>query len=575
MATPNIVFKNVSFQYRNQTEPTLKNLNLEIMPGEKVLLTGPSGSGKSTLGSLLNGVIPAEFPGELHGQVQINGREITELDITALSFEVGTVLQDPDAQFVALTVAEDVAFALENDQRPVPELHERVAQWAEILDLPELLSHKPQELSGGQKQRVALAGVLIDNEPILLLDEPLANLDPAAGKASMELLARLADERGLTVIVIDHRIEEALQASFDRLIVLKDGQIIANDTPAEVLQTDVLLKNGLREPLYVTALKDAGINVAQLSGLADLPQLELPDKCGQQLATWQASLPQPPVKEQPQPLLCGEGLNFGYAGQPPLFTNFDFTINAGEMVALVGQNGTGKTTLINLITGFLTPQAGRLTLGSQPLEQLSVKERAERIGYVLQDPNQMLSQTMVFAEVALGLKLRHVPADEQQTRVARILKVTGLYPYRNWPLSALSFGQKKRVTIAAVLVLEPEILILDEPTAGQDLAHYAQMMDFLAGVNRDLDVTVVMVTHDMNLMLSYADRALVLDQGRFLAQASPAEVLTDQAVIKQAHLSHLSLQTLAQKAGIADAISFAEKFTAYERSKQHANQVEN
>lgn len=569
--TPMISLENVTFQYQNQTEPTLKNINLALQAGEKVLITGPSGSGKSTLGNLLNGVIPEEFPGELSGKIMIDGKNLAELDLTALSFEVGTVLQDPDAQFVALTVAEDIAFALENDARPAAELHQRVAQWAEILQMPELLKQKPQELSGGQKQRVALAGVLIDDEPILLLDEPLANLDPAAGKASMELLDRLAKERGLTVIVIDHRIEEALQVPFDRIVVLKDGQIIANDQPATVLQSDVLLANGLREPLYVTALKDAGVDVNELVSLDDLAAVELNQTAQEKLVAWQQQLPKKPVKVQPKPLLTGAGITFGYPDKKLIFDNFDFSINEGEMVALVGQNGTGKTTLINLITGFLTPQSGQLKLGDRPLDPLSVKERAEKIGYVLQDPNQMISKTMVFDEVALGLQLRGVSEDEQAQRVEKILHVTGLYPFRNWPISALSFGQKKRVTIASVLVLEPQILILDEPTAGQDLAHYAKMMDFLRDMNRSLAVTVLMVTHDMNLMMSYADRTLVLDEGQLLANAVPAEVLTDPALISRAHLSKLSLQELAKKAGINDAITFAEKFSAYERGKYDAS----
>lgn len=569
--TPMISLENVTFQYQNQTEPTLKNINLALKAGEKVLITGPSGSGKSTLGNLLNGVIPEEFPGELSGKIMIDDKNLAELDLTALSFEVGTVLQDPDAQFVALTVAEDIAFALENDARPAAELHQRVAQWAEILQMPKLLKQKPQELSGGQKQRVALAGVLIDDEPILLLDEPLANLDPAAGKASMELLDRLAKERGLTVIVIDHRIEEALQVPFDRIVVLKDGQIIANDQPATVLQSDVLLANGLREPLYVTALKDAGVDVNELVSLDDLAAVELDQTAQEKLVAWQQQLPKNSVKVQPKPLLTGAGITFGYPDKKLIFDNFDFSINEGEMVALVGQNGTGKTTLINLITGFLTPQSGQLKLGDLPLDPLSVKERAEKIGYVLQDPNQMISKTMVFDEVALGLQLRGISEDEQAQRVEKILHVTGLYPFRNWPISALSFGQKKRVTIASVLVLEPQILILDEPTAGQDLAHYAKMMDFLRDMNRSLAVTVLMVTHDMNLMMSYADRTLVLDEGQLLANAVPAEVLTDPALISRAHLSKLSLQELAKKAGINDAITFAEKFSAYERGKYDAS----
>lgn len=563
---PMIQFSDVSFQYRSQEAPTLQHINLTIHKGEKVFITGPSGSGKSTLGNLINGVIPEEFPGKLTGEVTINGKPQSELDLTDLSFEVGTVLQDPDSQFVGLTVAEDVAFALENDAQKVDVLHRKVAEWADRLNLKALLTKHPQDLSGGQKQRVALAGVLIDNEPMLLLDEPLANLDPAAGRASMKLLDWLVSQQDLTVIIIDHRIEEVLQIPIDRMVILADGRVAADDTPEHILKQNILLKNGLREPLYVTALKAAGIDIRAVERLDDLTGLNLTTDQQTQLTSWVANLPQPKETKKPDPIISLRGLTFAYPDEDKIFDKFDLTIHRGEMAALVGRNGTGKTTLINLITGFLKPTSGRLLFGDTDISTDSVKQRADRIGYVLQDPNQMISKTMIFDEVALGLELRGVDSETTKKRVFDTLKITGLYPYRNWPISALSFGQKKRVTIAAALVLRPEVLILDEPTAGQDLAHYAQMMDFLVALNRQQGTTVLMVTHDMNLMMAYADRTIVLDQGRVLEDAAPAKVLTNQAVIAKAHLAQLSLQVLAEKVGAPDPIAFAEKFIAYERS---------
>lgn len=565
---PIIQFSDVSFQYRSQEEATLHHINLTINKGETVFITGPSGSGKSTLGNLINGVIPEEFPGTLSGDLTIAGKHPSEVDLTDLSFEVGTVLQDPDAQFVGLTVAEDIAFALENDAQPLSLLHEKVAEWADHLNVKQQLSKHPQDLSGGQKQRVALAGVLIDNEPILLLDEPLANLDPAAGRDSMKLINWLVKNQNLTVIIIDHRIEEVLQIPIDRMVVLADGQIIADDQPDQLLKSNLLLTNGLREPLYVTALKTAGVAVDHLENLADLASLKLDKGDHAKLNSWMAAQPAPDVPTKKQPIIEVKQMTFGYPGEPQIFDQFNLTIHQGEMVALVGKNGTGKTTLINLITGFLKPTSGNLYFNQTDISDDSVKQRASRIGYVLQDPNQMISKTMIFDEVALGLQLRGLDPETIKKQVFETLKITGLYPYRNWPISALSFGQKKRVTIAAALVLQPEVLILDEPTAGQDLAHYSQMMDFLHHLNQTQGTTVLMVTHDMNLMMAYADRTIVLDQGQVLEDATPGKVLTNLDVIKKAHLAQLSLQVLAEKADASDPITFAEKFIAFERSNR-------
>lgn len=564
MSAPIISFKNFSFQYNSQTEPTLRDINLDIYPGEKVLIAGPSGSGKSTLGRCLNGLIPQSYPGIVTGQARIAGQTITESSIFALSQDVGTVLQDPDSQFVGLTVVEDMAFSLENDQQTQPAMRQATEQWAQTLDLQDLLTHRPQELSGGQKQRVAMAGVLIDNSKILLFDEPLASLDPASGKASMALIDQLTHTQDLTVIIIEHRIEDVLQQPIDRLIVMQDGAIVANDRPETILRQSLMTQLGLREPLYLSALKLAGVDLATCQHLDNLQALQVPDLTAT-LQNWTAAdvqLQSPTVHDQP--LLAIEHLTFGYDPAKPIINDITVTLHQGEMISLVGQNGTGKSTLSNLITGFLMPQSGKMRFNGHSLADQSVKERADQIGYILQDPNQMISKTMIFDEVAAGLVLRGVADDEVKRRVQAVLKVCGLYEFRHWPISALSFGQKKRVTIAAILVLEPAMLILDEPTAGQDLQHYTEMMTFLTKINQEQHMTIMLITHDMHLMLEYTDRTIVLGHGNILMDARPADVLTNASIIQQASLAKTSLYTLAE-AHHLNPTEFVAKFVQAER----------
>ncbi|KRL99967.1 ABC transporter ATP-binding protein [Liquorilactobacillus satsumensis] len=566
MIKPIISFKDFSFQYEAQAEATLKHINLDIYPGEKVLVAGASGSGKSTLGRCLNGLIPQAYPGKFSGSCTVNGKPITESSIFDLSFDVGTVLQDPDSQFVGLTVVEDLAFSLENDCWSQAKMRQATQKWAARLQLKPLLQHAPQEISGGQKQRVAMAGVLIDESKILLFDEPLASLDPASGAASIQLIDQLTTSEELTVILIEHRIEEVLRGKIDRLVVLQDGQIVANGQPEEILRASLLQQLGLREPLYLNALKKSGVSLQSCTEIADVKHITAP-QAKEKLEQWMTGtqLKQPvPKKEE---LLKIKNLTFSYAKDKPVINNLSLTIHKGEMVSLVGRNGTGKSTLSNLITGFLTPQQGTLTFSGKELEALSVKERAEQIGYILQNPNQMISKTTVFDEVASGLRLRGITA-EIEDKTNAVLKVCGLYEMRHWPISALSFGQKKRVTIAAVLVLEPQMLILDEPTAGQDLQHYTEIMTFLENLNRKQQLTIILITHDCHLMLEYTERTIVLAGGRVIKDAAPAQILTDEEVIQRAALAKTSLFELADRFRLPSATEFVAKFIQAERKER-------
>ncbi|WP_302187970.1 ABC transporter ATP-binding protein [uncultured Lactobacillus sp.] len=561
-----IQFRDFSFQYDSQQEPTLHHINLTIEKGEKVLLAGPSGSGKSTLGKCLNGLIPNLDKGTITGQCLIDGKDISQTGLFDLSFTTSTILQDTDAQFIGLTVGEDIAFSLENDCVPQEKMKQVVDRWAKELDLADLLKQSPQSLSGGQKQRVALAGVLVDESPILLFDEPLANLDPASGYKTMRLIDQMQKKFGATVVIIEHRLEEVLTQAVDRVVLVDDGRILADQKPDDLLKADRLEAVGVRNPLYLDAMKTAGIDLSQLSKLTPLTELPVDADAKNKLLAWQNSYQLPTEKAAGSGLLALKDVGFSYSPDQKFpLKEVNAEIKQGDFVSIVGQNGAGKTTLCRLICGFL-PNTGDITWKGESLAGLSIKERADRIGYVMQDPNQMISQTMIFDEVALGLRLRQVPEAEVKEKVARVLKICGLYPFRNWPISALSFGQKKRVTIAAILVLEPDLLILDEPTAGQDWKTYTEIMSFLKELNES-GKTIMIITHDMHLMLEYTDRSLVFAKGRLIADTTPIALLTNEDLVKQASLRQVSLFELAQHYGLPDPEDFARKYAAYERER--------
>ena len=559
-----ISFENFGFQYTAQAEPTLYDINLNIAKGEKVLIAGPSGCGKSTLAHCINGLIPNSYPGKTTGKLTVGGKNALELDLFGLSKMVGTVLQDSDGQFIGLTVAEDIAFALENDCIPTPEMHEQVERIAELVDVKQVLHHAPHEISGGQKQRVGLGGVMVGDVEVLLFDEPLANLDPATGKQAIVLIDEIQKRTGCAVVIIEHRVEDVLYRPVDRIVVMGDGRIRYDGDPDTLLCGSLLQDKGIREPLYVTALKYAGVELTPDMRPSYLPELKLSDAQKQQVKAWFEAQPAAAAEAAGEVLLRAEGVDFTYDGGHHALRGIDCTIHKGEMLAIVGTNGAGKSTFSKVVCGFEKPQKGILELNGTDLQTLSIKERADHIGYVMQNPNQMISKTGIFDEVALGLRNRGVAEEEIRPRVEETLKICGLYPFRNWPVSALSYGQKKRVTIAAILVLKPEMILLDEPTAGQDLKHYTEIMDFLAELNGQ-GITVVLITHDMHLMLEYTPRAVVFNEGRVIADKSAAEVLNSPEIVEAAHLKETSLYHLAKECGIEASEEFTRRFIAKDR----------
>ena len=559
-----ISFENFGFQYTAQAEPTLYDINLKIRKGEKVLIAGPSGCGKSTLAHCINGLAPNSYPGKATGTLTVGGRNALELGLFGLSGIVGTVLQDSDGQFIGLTVAEDLAFALENDSVPTEEMHREVERIAELVDVKRVLGHAPHEISGGQKQRVSLGGVMVGAVDVLLFDEPLANLDPATGKQAIVLIDEIQKRTGCAVIIIEHRVEDVLYRPVDRIVLMGDGRIQYDGDPDALLCSRLLQEKGIREPLYVTALKYAGVELKPEMRPSYLPELKLTPEQKEQVRSWFRTQPEHRQEPDGEVLLRVEDLDFAYESGHHALRSISALVHKGEMLSIVGTNGAGKSTFSKVICGFEKAQKGILELKGVDLNTLSIKERADHIGYVMQNPNQMISKTKIFEEVALGLRNRGIGEEEIRSRVEETLKICGLYPFRNWPVSALSYGQKKRVTIASILVLKPEMILLDEPTAGQDLKHYTEIMDFLSDLNRQ-GVTVVLITHDMHLMLEYTPRAIVFHGGQVIADQTAAEVLNSPEIVEEAHLKETSLYHLSAVCGIGDPVEFTKRFVARDR----------
>lgn len=561
-----IEFKNFSYKYRSQAKPTVMDINLTIAKKERVIIVGPSGCGKSTLAHCLNGLNPFSYPGEITGSLKICGQETKKMGIFGLSKYVGTVLQDTDGQFIGMTVLEDIAFAMENDMIEQEELKRRTLQEADKVHLLDKIENAPHALSGGQKQRVSLAGVLVNRVPILLFDEPLANLDPASGKEAMELIDEIQRETDTTVVIIEHRLEDALYMGADRIILMKEGRIVCDTTPDELFSTDRLEKAGIREPLYITALKYAGVKLNKDMSLQRIQELRISEEQKVQVRKWfyeeKWEIPQEEKKE----LLSVEELSFGYVENKLNLMDISFNVREGEMTSIVGKNGAGKSTLAKLLCGFEKQNKGIIRLKGKDITGDSIKERAKTIGYVMQNPNQMISKPMIFEEVALSLETAHLPKEEIEERVHKALKVCGLYEFRKWPISALSYGQKKRVTIASILVQNPQILILDEPTAGQDFRHYTEIMEFLKELNQQ-GITVLMITHDMHLMLEYTNRSLVFSDGHLISDTTPVELFTNRELLTKANLKETSLFALADMCGLPPK-EYIHKFIVYDRERR-------
>lgn len=562
-----IEFSNFSFRYESLDKPTLKNINLRIEKGEKIVIIGPSGSGKSTLGQCLNGLIPHAIKGETNGQLTINGQDTAPFDMHQFTEQVGTVLQDTDSQFVGLSIGEDIAFALENQLMSNIDMYPLVKATAKMVDLEQMLDRSPHDLSGGQKQRVSLAGILVDDVDVLLFDEPLAALDPKTGKKTIEIIDDLHRETGKTIIIIEHRLEDVLHRCVDRIILMESGEIVADTTPDEILASPLLEEYGIREPLYLSALKEAGCAIegdAKPSSLSALPLAQYQSA----VSAWFEASKATNVEKQAETLLAVRNLTYSYDGEKNALEDVSFDVKRGEFVSVLGKNGSGKSTITKLVMGVIEPDQGSMSLNGQDLNELTIFERSQKAGVVMQNPNHMISHHMIFDEVAFGLRNRGVEEKQVEAKVLEVLELCGLSKYRHWPIEALSYGQKKRVTIASILALEPELLILDEPTAGQDYRNYTSMLSFIEKLNRELGITVMIISHDMHLVLEYTTRSIVIADSKLIADAPMTEVFSSPALLDQANLATTSLYELATELGIDNTNDFMQHFIDVEKARR-------
>ena len=560
--------RDVNLYYDNNKKHALKNINLDIYRNKVTAFIGPSGCGKSTLSNCINGIIPFSYKGEIKGSCKVAGVETSTSSIFKLSSKVGTVLQDSDAQFVGLSVGEDIAYALENNITPRKIMLEKVLQAATIVHMQDFLESVPYNLSGGQKQRVSLAGIMHDDVEILLFDEPLAALDPQMGNQAIELIDEIQKENNKTVLIIEHRLEDVLYRPVDRIILMNEGEIVSDTTPDKLLSEGKLHENGIREPLYLSALKMAGCDFTEEDHPSDIFSMNL-DQYKDKVVSYFNEAPKAAAKTFGECLLEVNDVSFRYKNRAEkVLDHVSFKVYKGEKIAVIGKNGAGKSTIAKMICGVLRPDEGEIKINGENYLKYSIKEIGEKIGYVMQNPNQMLVKDIIKDEVSLGLKLHGYSEEEINTRIEEALKMCNLWPMRNWPVGVVSYGQKKRITIASILAMKPEVIILDEPTAGQDYKVYTEIMTFLEDLNKNYGITILFITHDMHLAIEYTDRAIVFAEGKCVGNDSVYKILSNNEIIEEANLKQTSLYTLARRVGL-DPEKFIDSFIVEERRNKH------
>jgi energy-coupling factor transport system ATP-binding protein len=506
--------ENLTFTYHTRTELAVKDINLQVRQGEVLLLAGASGSGKTTLMRAINGLIPRTYHGDLKGEVRVFGEPANRMSMAELSQIVGTLLQDPERQIVASYVQNEVAFGLENLGLPRDEILRRVDKTLDYLNISYLRDRETFQLSGGEKQKVALAAVLAMRPRILLLDEPLASLDPASAHEALDVFRRLADD-GIAILLVEHRVEDVLSIHPEQVAYMDDGQIIYQGAPAGLMQVVDYRRIKLPAPVV---LERARSN--------PLPEI-------------QPALP--PRGETP--LIQFQDVSFQYtASTPEVLHQVNFNVYAGDVIAILGHNGAGKSTLVKHALGLLKPTQGQVLLEDRDTRKITVAQAAHTVGYVFQSPSQMLFAPTVEEELSFGPRNLKHPTEQIKKDVDWAIHTVNLASEMKMPPLALSFGQQKRISIAAILAMRSRILMMDEPTAGQDYWNYQAFMDSILQMP-GFD-SILFITHDLDLALIYANRILLVHQGRIKADGGPQEVLKDEELLRSCRVLPTSLLRL-------------------------------
>jgi energy-coupling factor transporter ATP-binding protein EcfA2 len=510
-ATVPLVVEGLTFRYHSRSEPALRGASLTLESGELLLVAGASGCGKTTLIRCINGLIPRTYRGDLEGRILLYGQDASEMTMARLSQTVGTVLQDPERQILGSRVLNEVGFGLENLGMPREEILERVDETLDYLDIIHLRDRETFYLSGGEKQKVALAGVLAMRPTILLLDEPLASLDPASAQEALALFRRLADE-GVSIVLIEHRVEDALGIHPDRVLYMREGQTAYYGPLGDMMEVVDYQEVKLPAPIVIQRAAEA-------------PQQTFELAIG---------------SNGRDPLITFEDVSFAYDEDgPKVIQDVNLTIHKGDVVAVLGPNGAGKTTLVKHAIGLLKPRQGSVWVEGRNTRDMSVAQIAHTLGYVFQSPSHMLFAPTVKEELAFGPTNLAYTQDVIDEGVARAIDIVNLKGLEDYPPLALSFGQQKRVSIAAILAMYSKILVMDEPTAGQDYWNYMAFMDSI--LQMPGFESILFITHDLDLAICYASRVILLHEGRIAGDGPPAEVLTNLDLLHRCRIVPTSL----------------------------------
>jgi len=519
--------KGVWWRYRGSGDYVLRGVDLRVGEGEFLVVMGRSGAGKTTLLLTINGVIPSRLPGEFKGEVRVAGSKVSDMDVAEVAGYVSTVFEDPEIQFVMSTVEDEVVLGLEALGLPREEIKDGL-EWA--LDLvglgPEFLGRNPYQLSGGEKQRVAIAAALARKPRVLLLDEPTSDLDPVGKEEVVGAIRRLREELGITIIMVEHNPEIVYEFA-DRVAVLSGGRIVAEGEPLEVLGNFELKREGVYPPQVVEVARGLGLNGARTE--------EEVVRAIRSRGFTRREVEFGVGRGEGRVIVSCRGVRHVYEDGVVALRGVNLDLRSGELVSVVGPNGSGKTTLAKVIAGLIEPTKGEVLIEGKPLRSYDRQTLSSIVGYVYQNPDHQIFNQTVFDEVAFGLRIRGVREGEVEERVRRALAVFGLEGKEGEHPFFLSKGERRRLALASVYVLDPKVLIVDEPTTGQDMVFNEKLFELLRGLAGE-GRCVVVITHSTDLAFKFSDRVVVLKDGFVLADEHPRRLLTMDDVLAEADL---------------------------------------